>query len=234
MARILIIEDEDHLARGLQWNLEAEGHAVTIEETGTGGAERLEQERGAWDLVVLDLMLPGMNGFEVARRARAAGNLLPILILTAKDETADRVRGLEEGADDYLTKPFELDELLARVRGLLRRRRWDATDGDAPDDGATVQIGEATVHFDRFEIESAEGVVSLTTREAGLLRALVAREGEAVTRGELLDEVWGLRPDTRTRVVDNFVVRLRRYLEADPARPQHIVSVRGHGYRLVR
>ncbi len=235
MARILIIEDEEHLARGLQFNLEAEGHQVEIEETGDGGAERLERDAASWDLVILDLMLPGMGGFEVTRRARAAGNLTPILILTAMDATRDLVRGLEEGADDYLTKPFELDELLARVRGLLRRRRWD---GAASVAGAgfqpEVRIGEATVHFDRFEIETPTGLVRLTTREAGLLRALVMREGEAVTRGELLEEVWGLRPETRTRVVDSFVVRLRRYLEPDPARPSHIVSVRGHGYRLLR
>lgn len=235
MARILIIEDEDHLARGLQYNLEAEGHTVHVEETGSGGAARLERDRTGCELVILDLMLPGMSGFEVARRARAAGNLTPILILTAKDDTLDLVRGLEEGADDYLTKPFELDELLARVRGLLRRRRWDgASFGEDIGVPATVRIGDATVHFDRFEIESAKGSVSLTTREAGLLRALVTREGEVVTRGELLEEVWGLRPDTQTRVVDNFVVRLRRYLERDPGRPKHIVSVRGHGYRLLR
>ena len=235
MARILVIEDEEHLARGLQFNLEAEGHEVAIEETGTGGAERLERDGPAWDLAILDLMLPGMNGFEVARRARAAGNLTPILILTAMDSTRDLVRGLEEGADDYLTKPFELDELLARVRGLLRRRRWDGAVSAADAEfQPEIRIGDATVRFDRFEIESPAGTVSLTTREAGLLRALVAREGEAVTRGELLEEVWGLRPDTQTRVVDNFVVRLRRYLETDPSRPRHIVSVRGHGYRLLR
>ena len=235
MACILIIEDEEHLARGLQFNLEAEGHQVEIEETGDGGAERLERDAAAWDLVILDLMLPGMGGFEVARRARAAGNLTPILILTAMDATRDLVRGLEEGADDYMTKPFELDELLARVRGLLRRRRGDGA-GSGADAGfqPEVRIGESTVRFDRFEIETPTGVVRLTTREAGLLRALVMREGEAVTRGELLEEVWGLRPETRTRVVDSFVVRLRRYLEPDPARPSHIVSVRGHGYRLLR
>ena len=233
MARILIIEDEDHLARGLQFNLEAEGHEVTLEVSGADGAERLESPGVGWDLVILDLMLPGMSGFEVARRARAAGILVPILILTAKDDMRDLVRGLEEGADDYLTKPFELDELLARVRGLLRRRRWDGVEG--PSEGAgEVRIGESLVHFDRFEIETPRGTVSLTTREAGLLRALVARDGEALTRGELLEEVWGLRPDTRTRVVDNFVVRLRRYLERDPSHPRHIVSVRGHGYRLLR
>ena len=233
MSRILVIEDEEHLATGLRFNLEAEGHEVDIETDGASGAARLEDPAAAYDLAILDLMLPRMSGYEVARRARAAGNLLPILILTAKDDTADLVRGLEEGADDYLIKPFRLDELLARVRGLLRRRRWDGVAGPA-EAPRSAQIGAATVHFDRFEIETPGGTVQLTTREAGLLRALLDREGEAVTRGELLEEVWGLRPETRTRVVDNFVVRLRRYVEPDPARPRHIVSVRGHGYRLIR
>jgi len=231
MPRILVVEDEDHLARGLQFNLEAEGHSVDVAANGPDAAAYLEDPEASFDLVILDLMLPGMSGFEVARRARAAGNFVPILILTAKDDTQDLVRGLEEGADDYLTKPFRLDELLARMRGLLRRRRWDGVEKphDAP---RSVAIGETTVHFDRFELETPRGVHSLTTREAALLRALLDREGEAVTRGQLLEEVWGLRPDTKTRVVDNFIVRLRRYLEADPSRPRHIVSVRGHGYRL--
>ena len=233
MARILIVDDEDHLAQGLQFNLEAEGHGVEIASDGPTAAARLEDPQGGFDLVLLDLMLPGMSGFEVARRARAAGNLVPILILTAKDAVQDLVRGLEEGADDYLTKPFRLDELLARVRGLLRRRRWDGVDG-ASGAPRSVAIGDSTVHFDRFELETPGGAVSLTTRETGLLRVLVDRDGGAVTRGELLEEVWGLRPETKTRVVDNFIVRLRRYLEADPSKPCHIVSVRGHGYRLVR
>jgi DNA-binding response OmpR family regulator len=232
MPRILVVEDEAHLAEGLQFNLEAEGHEVDTVADGLEAAALLESDAARFNLVILDLMLPGMGGFEVARRVRAAGNFVPILILTAKDDKHDLIRGLEEGADDYLTKPFELDELLARVRGLLRRRRWDgAPEGEAL---RSVEIGDATVHFDRFEIDTANGTQSLTTREAGLLRALLEREGDAVTRGELLEEVWGLRPETRTRVVDNFIVRLRRYLEADPSRPRHIVSVRGHGYRLVR
>ena len=142
------------------------------------------------------------------------------------------VRGLEEGGDDYLTKPFRLEELLARVRGLLRRRRWDGVprDDESP---RSVQFGRVTVHFDRFEVETPGGVVRLTTREAALLRALTERAGEAVTRGDLLEGVWGLRADTNTRVVDSFIVRLRRYVEEDPARPKHILSVRGHGYRFL-
>jgi DNA-binding response OmpR family regulator len=228
MSRILVVEDEEHIADGLRFNLEAEGHEVEIAADGRAADALLATADAAFDL-----MLPEMNGFEVTRRARAAGNLVPILVLTAKDAAEDRVRGLEDGADDYLTKPFRLDELLARVRGLLRRRRWDGAAGGT---GAapTVTIGEVTVHFDRFELDTPNGVVRLTTREVGLLRALVDREGEAVTRGELLEEVWGLRPDTKTRVVDSFIVRLRRYIEPDPARPQHIVSLRGHGYRLRR
>jgi len=233
MAKILVVEDEDHLAEGLRFNLEAEGHEVETVGDGSSAVERLTDPERAYDVVVLDLMLPQMSGFEVARRTRAAGNLTPILILTAKNATQDLVRGLEEGADDYLTKPFHLDELLARIRGLLRRRRWDgAGSGDAS--AAPAVVGDVTVHFDRFELETPRGMVRLTTREMGLLRALIEREGGAVTRGELLEEVWGLRPDTKTRVVDSFIVRLRRYLEADPANPEHIVSVRGHGYRLVR
>jgi DNA-binding response OmpR family regulator len=232
MPRILVVEDEAHIAEGLQFNLESEGYDVELAADGLVAVERLSRAPG-FDLVILDLMLPGLGGFQVVRRMRAAGNLTPVLILTAKDEPEDVVRGLEEGADDYLAKPFRLEELLARVRGVLRRRRWD---GAAADEGAlrSVQVGDAIIHFDRFEVERGEKRIQLTTKEAALLRVLVEREGEAVPRGDLLQEVWGLRPDTRTRVVDSFIVRLRRYLEPDPARPRHIVSVRGHGYRFVR
>ena len=233
MTRILIVEDEAHLAEGLRFNLEAEGYTVDIAEDGPAGEGALNEASEPYGLVILDVMLPGMSGFELAQRIRAAGNFVPILILTAKDAAQDLIRGIEDGADDYLTKPFHLDELLARVRGLLRRRRWDGVETQ-PDSMRSFKIGAATVHFDRFDLETPNGVVELTVREMGLLRALVDREGETVSRGDLLQDVWGLRADTKTRVVDSFIVRLRRYVEPNPAHPRHIVSVRGHGYRLHR
>jgi DNA-binding response OmpR family regulator len=228
-SRVLIVEDEAHIAEGLRFNLESEGHHVVVAPDGRLALEALRDER-PFDLVILDQMLPEVNGLEVARRTRASGNFVPILILTAKDEPSDVVRGIEEGADDYLTKPFVLEELLARVRALLRRRRWDAPGDAGP---RTRSFGEVTVDFDRFELVGPQGKVELTTRETALLRALVEREGRAVPRGELLEVVWGLRPDTNTRVVDSFVARLRRYVERDPARPEHILSVRGHGYKFL-
>ncbi len=233
MYRILIVEDESHLAEGLRFNLEAEGYGVEIAEDGHAGERALNAASEPFGLVILDVMLPGMSGFELAQRIRAAGNFVPILILTAKNAAQDLIRGIEDGADDYLTKPFHLDELLARVRGLLRRRRWDGVDTQG-DSMRSFTIGAATVHFDRFELETPNGVVELTVREMGLLRALIDREGESVTRGDLLQRVWGLRADTKTRVVDSFIVRLRRYVEPNPTHPRHIVSVRGHGYRLHR
>jgi DNA-binding response OmpR family regulator len=232
MTRILVVEDEEHIADGLRFNLEAEGYAVEVAGDGEQAVGILLDPEQHFELVILDLMLPRMSGFEVARRTRAAGVYVAILILTAKDSPVDVVRGLEEGADDYLTKPFRLDELLARVKGLLRRRRWHGVDTQ---EGTPRQLafGSVQVDLDRFELETPRGTVHLTTREMGLLRALMEREGEVVTRETLLEEVWGLKPDTRTRVIDSFIVRLRRYVEDDPSTPRHIVSVRGRGYRFV-
>ena len=232
MARILVIEDEAHLAEGLAFNLEAEGHEVEIIGDGLEGAARLTRDP-KFDAVILDVMLPHMNGFEVARRTRAAGNFVPILILTAKDEGGDIVRGIEEGADDYLTKPFRLDELLIRLRALLRRRKWDNA-ADEPSGPREVAFGNVVARLDRLELETPSGTIQLTPREAALLSELIVHECEPLTRGDLLESVWGLKPDTRTRVVDSFIVRLRRYIELDPANPKHIESVRGHGYRFVR
>jgi DNA-binding response OmpR family regulator len=232
MPSVLVVEDETHLAEGLRFNLEAEGYEVEVVSDGRSAVERLLRGERRFDLVVLDLMLPEMGGLEVARRVRAAGNFVPILILTAKDDAGDKVRGIEEGGDDYLTKPFVLEELLARVRALLRRRRWDG--GPGVEEPREASFGDVTVRFDRFQIERGDERIELTTRETALLRALVEREGRAVPRGELLEVVWGLRPDTNTRVVDSFVARLRRYVERDASRPRHILSVRGHGYKFVR
>jgi len=232
--RILVVEDEANLADGVKFNLEQEGYEVEVLSDGRSAVERIASgEDRAFDLVILDLMLPEMSGYEVARRTRASGNYVAILMLTAKDDPADIIRGLEEGADDYLTKPFRLDELLARVRVLLRRRRWDGVE-PRPEANAEIHVGESVIRFDRFSIETRDETFTLTTREVGLLRALVDREGETVTRGQLLEEVWGLRPDTKTRVIDSFIVRLRKYLERDPSAPEYIVSVRGRGYRFER
>ncbi len=230
-ARILLVEDEEHLARGLAFNLEAEGYKVESTERGEAALERLTDSQGApVDLVVLDVMLPGISGFEVVRRLRAAKNEVPVLLLTARDAARDIVHGLDLGADDYLTKPFSLPVLLARARTLLRRAAQSESDS-VPE--APFVIGSATVYPDRFELER-EGVThSLTAKELALLLLLWARRDTAVSRGEILQEVWDLHPETKTRVVDTFVLRLRKLIEPDPSRPRHLVSVRSFGYRLI-
>ena len=228
MSRILVVEDEQHLAEGLRFNLEAEGYEVQVVDTGESALDALAASQ--FDVMVLDIMLPGKDGFAIMSELRQAGNFVPTLMLTARSHSGDVLRGLSAGADDYLTKPFELAILTARIRGLLRRREWlRAT--SAP--GDTYEFGDCRVRFDQLELRAGTRVYPLTVMEAKLLRQLIANEGKPVSRKDLLQEVWGLHEDTDTRAIDNFIVRLRRYIEEDPSRPRHLLTVRSVGYRFV-
>ena len=234
MARILIVEDEASLAKGIQFNFELEGYEASVMADGAEALKRLTP-RGpgseGFDLIILDVMLPGMDGYAVAERLREAGDFTPILMLTAKGRPEDVVRGLEGGADDYLAKPFDLPVLLARVKGLLRRRDWAR--GDAGEPGPeTTRVGETEVDFRRFEVRNRGGTFRLTLLETMLLKLLVQNAGRVVSKGEILEKVWNVSPDTATRAVDNFIVRLRKYVEIDPSSPKHLHTVRGAGYRL--
>jgi len=230
VARILVVEDEEHLAVGIKFNLELEGYEVEVCGDGVAALKELATGRGpAFDLVVLDVMLPGTDGFSVARGMREAGNFTAVLMLTARSLPEDVVRGLEAGADDYLAKPFDLPVLLARVKGLLRRRDWAR--GEAGDLEA-ARIGASEVDFRSFEIRRGGVTTRLTLLEAMLLKLLVQNAGRVVSKAEILEKVWNVSPEAETRAVDNFVVRLRRYLEDDPRAPRHLHTVRGAGYRL--
>jgi DNA-binding response OmpR family regulator len=229
---ILVVEDEQHLAEGLRFNLEAEGFDVAICETGEAALAHFDAGERQPDLLVLDVMLPGMDGFEVIRRLREQGQFLPTLMLTARSRPEDTVRGIAAGADDYLAKPFDLGVLIARIKSLLRRRGW--LQEAAPPGGKEekVVINGRGVDFRRLEIAHAGGAQALTLMEMNLLRYLWDHRGEVVSRAELLDKVWQVQSDTDTRAIDNFIVRLRKYLENDPARPECLLTVRGVGYRL--
>ena len=227
MARILVVEDEEHLAFGIKFNLELEGYLVEVAGDGARALARLEDKAPAFDLVILDVMLPGLDGFGVAARMREGSNFTPILMLTARALPEDVVLGLEAGADDYLAKPFDLKVLLARVKGLLRRRDW--AHGDP---GAVARIGGAEVDFGAFEIRKEGRTVKLTLLEAMLLKLLVQNAGRVVTKAEILEKVWNVSPEAETRAIDNFVVRLRRHLEDDPRAPRFLQTVRGAGYKL--
>jgi DNA-binding response OmpR family regulator len=231
MARLLIVEDEKNLAKGMKFNFEVEGYEVDVVGDGLDAVTQLTPGAAAvaYDLVILDVMLPGIDGFAVADRMRKAGNFVPILMLTAKSLPSDVVHGLEAGADDYLAKPFDLAVLLARVKGLLRRRDWARGEPTAL---ATARVGQAEVDFQNFQVRCGEQVFPLTLLEAMLLKLLVQNAGRVVSKGEILEKVWNVSADTQTRAVDNFIVRLRRYLEPDPRYPRHLITVRGAGYRL--
>jgi DNA-binding response OmpR family regulator len=244
LSTVLIVEDEKHLADGLRFNLEAEGYEVETAADGEQALGLLLAERARFDVIVLDVMLPGVDGFQVAAELRRAGLFIPVLMLTARGRPEDVLRGFESGADDYLPKPFELAVLIARIRALLRRRDWLRHDRGpakveetAPppkvEDGDTFTFDGKTIDFSSLELRTSERTLRLTLMEAELLRHLVRRAGQVVSRKSLLEEVWGLRDDTDTRAIDNFIVRLRKYIEDEPSRPRHLLTVRGVGYRLV-
>ena len=248
MSRILLVEDEQHLADGLRFNLEAEGHSVDLAGDGETALERLSgPER--FDAVVLDVMLPGKDGFAVVAALREARNFVPVLMLTARGRPEDVLEGFAAGADDYLPKPFELPIFLARLQGLLRRSEWlrDSTEeaggraeakkadasAAATHEEEIFSFNGKTIDFRNLELRTAGSTFRLTLMEAKLLRHLIRNMGSTVSRSSILEDVWGLSEDTDTRAIDNFVVRLRRYIETDPAHPQYLLTVRGVGYRFV-
>jgi two-component system alkaline phosphatase synthesis response regulator PhoP len=251
MSRVLVVEDEAHLAQGLRFNLEAEGYSAEIVGDGEAATDRLLSKKENFDAIVLDIMLPGKDGFSVVSELRAARNYVPVLMLTARGSPEDVLRGFAAGADDYLPKPFDLSILLARLQGLLRRSQWmraghpaenpaeNPVVAQATSDAASVadfgafSFSGKTIDFGKLELRTADNVVHLTLMESELLRHLVRNDGRVVSRKQILEEVWGLHEDTDTRAIDNFMVRLRRYIEDDPAQPRHLLTVRGVGYRFL-
>lgn len=228
--KLLIIEDERHLAEGLRFNLEAEGFEALAVPNGEVGLDRAAE--GGYDAIVLDVMLPGINGFDVARALRGRHDFTPILMLTALGRPDDVIRGFESGADDYLPKPFDLNIFVARVKGLLRRNKWAQQVEPAPPASDVVNINGREVDFEKLELRTADEIINLTLMEMKLLRFLMDNRGRPVSRKEILEDVWGLQHDTDTRAIDNFIVRLRRYLEDEPNNPQILLTVRGVGYRF--
>jgi two-component system, OmpR family, alkaline phosphatase synthesis response regulator PhoP len=225
--RVLIVEDEHHLAEGLRFNLEVEGYEAVVVETGEAALERLLGAPDAFALVVLDVMLPGKDGFEVVSELREAKQFVPVLMLTARGRPEDVLKGFAAGADDYLPKPAELAILLARIGGLLRRSQWLRPTRDQ------YAFAGKVIDFDSLELRVEARTFPLTLMEANLLRYLIKHEGKAVSRKAMLEDVWGVQEDTDTRPIDNFIVRLRRYIEIEPSTPLHLLTVRGVGYRFV-
>lgn len=241
MSRVLVVEDERHLANGLRFNLEAEGYDVETLETGDDALIRVASEGPPVDVIVLDVMLPGKDGFTVMSELRKHGQFIPTLMLTARGHPDDILKGFAAGADDYLTKPFELAILIARIRSLLRRRDWlNAIEPQtqqtliAESDRFTFgSLKDKTVDFNLLELEVRGQRFPLTLMEANVLRYLIRHEGRPVSRKTMLEDVWGLQEGTDTRPIDNFIVRLRRYVEEDPTNPRHLLTVRGVGYRFI-
>jgi DNA-binding response OmpR family regulator len=240
MSHVLIVEDEAHLAKGLQFNLEAEGHSVAVVGDGERALDLLlgtSGKRADFDAVVLDVMLPGKDGFAVAAELRAAKQFVPVLMLTARGRPEDVLKGFASGADDYLPKPFELPILLARLQGLLRRREWmrqtPAAKAATAAEYEVFSFHGRTIDFGKLELRVNGNTIQLTLMEAELLRHLIRNQGQVVSRKSILEEVWGLHEDTDTRAIDNFVVRLRRYIEDNPSTPRHLLTVRGVGYRFI-
>lgn len=260
MSAVLVVEDEQHLADGLRFNLEAEGYDVKTVGDGEAALSLLIEKRESYDAVVLDVMLPGKDGFTVTAELRQAGQFVPVLMLTARGRPEDVLRGFESGADDYLAKPFELAVLIARINGLLRRREWfqlDRGQAAAPDEPGAAPSGAGvgrgikddapasdpgdkvfvfngrTIDFGALELRTGDQTIRLTLMEAEVLRYLIRHTGRVVSRKSLLEEVWGLQEDTDTRAIDNFMVRLRKYIEDEPSKPSRLLTVRGVGYRFV-
>ena len=236
MPRLLIVEDEGHIASGLRFNLEAEGHQVTLTDNGEAALEVMASHPAAIDLMVLDVMLPGIDGFAVASQMRSHGWQTPILMLTARGRAEDVLRGFEAGADDYLPKPFELSILLARINALLRRHGWHTAARQTPRPEAAPDVfsfADTVVDLDAQELQVRGKKYPLTLMEANLLRYLMQHEGKAISRRSMLEDVWNLREDTDTRAIDHFMARLRKYIETVPARPRHLLTVRGVGYKFV-
>ena len=241
MSRILVVEDEAHLAEGLRFNLEQEGYSVQVVGNGEEALDRLAKSKGEYDALVLDVMLPGKDGFSVARALREMRNYIPLLMLTARSRPEDVLHGFESGADDYLPKPFNLSILIARVGSLLRRKTWEHGAGQPPARPATrvaespdvFRFGDKVVDFQNLQLRVGKEVVQLTLMESELLRYFVQNSGNPVSRKAILENVWNLQEDTDTRAIDNFVVRLRKYIEEEPANPRHLVTVRGLGYKFI-
>lgn len=224
-SRILIVEDEETLAVGLEYNLSEEGYAVVRADDGRKALEYFESQE--FDLIILDIMLPFYDGFEVAQKIREKSPKIPILMLTARTSVKDRVKGLEIGADDYLTKPFHLQELLLRISGMLRRKMWYTSSTNAQ---PVVVFGDNEINFENLTCRAGERKIRLTHREAMILKYLIEHRGKIVSRKELLENVWNISSEIETRTVDNFIMRLRKYFEPNPSKPVYIKSIRSAGY----